>query len=100
MEISYLAYTLKSRNIDTVFHLAALARVQPSIEDPITFNNINVNGTLNLLFACHKANVNRVIYSASSSAYGDAEILPTSEDVHYQSFIAIWITKINRRTIL
>jgi len=80
VEISFLAYTLKSRNIDTVFHLAALARVQPSIEDPITFNNINVNGTLNLLFACHKANVNRVVYSASSSAYGNAEILPTSED--------------------
>jgi len=80
VKISFLAYTLKSRNIDTVFHLAALARVQPSIEDPITFNNINVNGTLNLLFACHKANVNRVVYSASSSAYGNAEILPTSED--------------------
>jgi len=81
VEISFLAYTLKSRNIDTVFHLAALARVQPSIEDPITFNNINVNGTLNLLFACHKAGVSRVVYSASSSAYGETKVLPTSEEV-------------------
>jgi len=81
VEISFLAYTLKSRNIDTVFHLAALARVQPSIEDPISFNNVNVNGTLNLLFACHKAGVNRVVYSASSSAYGETKVLPTAETV-------------------
>jgi nucleoside-diphosphate-sugar epimerase len=81
VEISFLAYTLKSRNIDTVFHLAALARVQPSIKDPITFNNINVNGTLNLLFACHKADIKRVVYSASSSAYGETKVLPTAETV-------------------
>ena len=69
----------KEKNIDVVFHLAALARVQPSIEDPISFNKINVDGTLKLLFACHKANVKRVVYSASSSCYGDATILPTPE---------------------
>lgn len=72
---------LRDEEIDTVFHLAALARVQPSIEDPITFNNVNVNGTLNLLFACHKAKVKRFIYSASSSAYGDTDKLPTHEEV-------------------
>mgnify|MGYP003110342355 FL=1 len=69
----------KEKNIDVVFHLAALARVQPSIEDPISFNKINIDGTLKLLFACHKANVKRVVYSASSSCYGDATILPTPE---------------------
>lgn len=64
---------------DVVFHLAALARVQPSIEDPIRYNNANVNGTLNVLYAAHKAGVKRVVYSASSSAYGNATIFPTPE---------------------
>jgi nucleoside-diphosphate-sugar epimerase len=62
-----------------VFHFAALARVQPSIEDPITFNEANVQGTLKVLLAAHRANVTRVIYSASSSAYGDAIEFPTPE---------------------
>ena len=70
---------LVNKNIDIVFHLAALARVQPSIEDPITFNKINVEGTVKLLFACYKANVKRVVYSASSSCYGEATIIPTPE---------------------
>jgi len=66
--------------VDIVFHLAALARVQPSIEDPISFNEVNVNGTLNVLLASHKAGVKRVVYSASSSAYGDATKFPTPEE--------------------
>ena len=67
------------KNVDTVFHLAALPRVEPSIEDPITFNTINVNGTLNVLEAARKGKVKRVVYSATSACYGDAEELPTSE---------------------
>jgi UDP-glucose 4-epimerase len=67
------------RGVDVVFHLAALARVQPSIEDPITFNNANVNGTLKVLYYAHKAGVKRVVYSASSSCYGNATIFPTPE---------------------
>ena len=65
--------------IKVIFHLAALARVQPSIENPIDYNNANVNGTLTLLYAAHKAGVNRVVYSSSSSVYGDVEIFPTPE---------------------
>ena len=65
--------------VDVVFHLAALARVQPSIEDPQTYNEQNVTGTLNILFAAHKAGVKRVIYSASSSCYGDNKTFPTPE---------------------
>jgi UDP-glucose 4-epimerase len=68
------------RDIDVVFHFAALARVQPSIEDPLTFNKHNVDGTLRLLFACHKAGVKRVVYSGSSSCYGNANTLPTPEE--------------------
>lgn len=67
------------KDVDVVFHFAALARVQPSIEDPLTFNNANVNSTLKVLMASHKAGVRRVVYSASSSAYGNTETLPTPE---------------------
>ena len=56
-------FTEIMQGVDTVFHLAAASRVQPSIEDPISFNKINVEGTLKLLFACHKANVKRVCYT-------------------------------------
>lgn len=65
---------------DGLFHLAALARVQPSIEHPHKFNQANVNGTLHVLDAAKKAGIKRVVYSASSSAYGDAKIFPTPED--------------------
>ena len=68
--------------VDVVFHTAALARVQPSIEDPITYHNANVNGTLNLLKACVDYGINRFVFSSSSSVYGDVEEkdLPTSEN--------------------
>ena len=73
-----LMYNMKGA--DVIFHLAALARVQPSIEDPISFNEVNINGTLNVLFAAYKTGIKRVVYSASSSAYGNTDILPTPED--------------------
>jgi len=66
-------------DVDTVFHLAAKARVQPSIENPIEYNNINVNGTLNLLKGCVDKKVRRFVYSASSSAYGNSNLLPSKE---------------------
>lgn len=64
-----------------VFHLAALPRVQPSMEDPVTTNAVNADGTLNVLVAARDAKVRRVVYSASSSAYGDQEKLPLTEDM-------------------
>ena len=67
------------KGVDVIFHTAAKARVQPSIDDPITYNNHNVNATLNILYAAHKAGVKRVVYSASSSAYGNTTELPTPE---------------------
>lgn len=67
--------------VDYVFHLAAFARVQPSIEDPITANDINLNGTLNVLMAARDAKVKKVVYSASSSAYGDQTEMPLREDM-------------------
>ncbi len=63
-----------------VFHTAALPRVIPSIKDPRTTHDVNVTGTLNVLLAARDAKVKRVVYSASSSAYGDHETLPLKED--------------------
>jgi UDP-glucose 4-epimerase len=68
------------KECDGVFHLAAMARVQPSIDDPQKFNKINVDGTLNILTYAKECEIKRVIYSASSSCYGDAEIFPTPEN--------------------
>tara|TARA_R100000008_G_scaffold65633_1_gene42597 strand:+ start:204 stop:1133 length:930 start_codon:yes stop_codon:yes gene_type:complete len=65
--------------VDVVFHTAAMARVQPSIEDPLSFDTANVHGTLNILHCAHLAGVKKVIYSASSSAYGNASEFPTPE---------------------
>ncbi len=67
--------------IDYVFHLAAFPRVQPSIEDPVTSNDMNLNTTLNVLVAARDAKVKKVVYSASSSAYGDQETMPLKEDM-------------------
>ena len=69
----------KMDGVDTIFHLAALARVQPSIEDPIPFDNVNISGTLNILCLAKDIKVNRVVYSASSSCYGNNKNFPTPE---------------------
>lgn len=67
------------RGAQTLFHLAALPRVQQSIDNPIETHDVNVNGTLAVLEAARNAGVKRVVYSASSSAYGMSEKLPISE---------------------
>lgn len=67
--------------IDGVFHLAALPRVQYSIEHPVETNEVNINGTQNILIAAQLAGVKRVVYSASSSAYGDQATMPLVETI-------------------
>jgi len=62
-----------------VFHLAALPRVQYSIENPLETNEVNVVGTWNVFVAAKEAGVKRVVYAASSSAYGDQDVLPLLE---------------------
>ena len=64
---------------ELVFHLAALPSVPRSFEDPWTSHDCNVNATVRLLIACTEARVRRVVYSSSSSAYGDAAVLPKVE---------------------
>jgi UDP-glucose 4-epimerase len=68
-------------NAKYVFHLAAVPRVQFSIEHPIQTNEVNVDGTLNILKAAKDAGVKKVVFSASSSAYGDQDIMPLREDM-------------------
>lgn len=67
------------RGIDYVIHQAALRSVAKSVEDPFATNDVNVFGTLNLLMAAKEANVKRVVYASSSSAYGDVKTFPQKE---------------------
>jgi UDP-glucose 4-epimerase len=67
--------------VECVFHEAALPSVPKSVADPLLTNSVNAQGTLNLLLAAREAGVRRVVYAASSSAYGDSEVLPKREDM-------------------
>lgn len=69
-----------TRNIDRITHQAALGSVPRSIKDPITSNNVNVTGTLNILHASVLNKIDRVVFAASSSTYGDNRELPKIED--------------------
>lgn len=69
------------KGIDGVFHCAALARVQLSIDKPRETDEVNITGTLNVLLVAKEAGVKRVVYSASSSAYGDQPSLPLHEEM-------------------
>ncbi|MBU0743331.1 SDR family oxidoreductase [bacterium] len=69
------------RGVDVVFHQAALASVPRSVDDPFTSNLHNIDGTLQVLLAARDAGVKRLVYAASSSAYGDSPTLPKREDM-------------------
>lgn len=68
------------QGVDYVLHQAALGSVPRSINDPITTNDVNISGFLNMLVASRDAKVKRFIYAASSSTYGDSESLPKIEE--------------------
>ncbi len=67
------------KGIDGVFHTAAVPRMPYSVEHPVETNEDNITGTLNVLVAARDAKVKRVVYSASSSAYGDQKVTPFVE---------------------
>jgi UDP-N-acetylglucosamine 4-epimerase len=79
--------------VDYVLHQAALGSVPRSIMDPITTNDVNVSGFLNMLSAAKDANVKRFIYAASSSTYGDSESLPKVEEIIGKPLSPYAITK-------
>lgn len=80
-DIRNLDTCLKAVNgVDVVFHEAALGSIPRSIDDPITTNAVNISGFLNMLVAAKNAKIDRFIFAASSSAYGDNETIPKVED--------------------
>ncbi len=76
---SLLTVEKSVKGVDYILHQAALPSVPRSIADPGTTNEVNVNGTLNILTAAKDLNVKRVVIASSSSIYGDTEILPKNE---------------------
>lgn len=68
------------KGIDCVVHLAAIAEIVPSIENPEDYFTTNVNGTLNILKLLNKYNIKKIVYAASSSCYGIPKKFPTNED--------------------
>ena len=76
---NYSTCELAIKNCDIVLHLAALGSVPRSINDPITTNDININGFLNMLTATKNAGIKRFVFAASSSTYGDSTALPKIE---------------------
>ena len=79
--------------VDYVLHEAALGSVPRSIKDPLTTNETNISGFLNMLIAARDAKVKRFIYAASSSTYGDSKSLPKVEDVIGKPLSPYAITK-------
>jgi nucleoside-diphosphate-sugar epimerase len=82
------------RDVDYVLHQAALPSVPRSIDDPITSNMVNVNGTLNVLTAAKDNNVEKVVFAASSSAYGDTPTLPKVETMPVHPLSPYAVTKV------
>lgn len=78
---------------DYVFHLAAIPSVPRSVKDPFSSNNSNVTGTLNVLIAAKDAGIKKVIFSSSSSVYGDTPTLPKREDMPINPMSPYAITK-------
>ena len=94
-DITNYSNCLKStKDIDIVFHEAALGSVQRSIEKPIDSNSVNVGGTINLLKASLDNGVKRFIYASSSSVYGDTRVLPKNEEMHTDPKSIYAVTKL------
>ena len=68
-----------AQGVDYVLHQAALRSVPKSVGDPVSYNEVNVGGTLNVLLAAKEAKVKRVVFASSSSIYGDTETFPEKE---------------------
>ena len=82
-----------TKGVDYVLHQAALGSVPRSIKDPITSNDVNVSGFLNMLVAARDNGVKSFVYAASSSTYGDSESMPKVEDIIGKPLSPYAITK-------
>ncbi len=81
------------KGVDFVIHLAARTSVPRSVKDPLDTNAANIDGTLNVLVAARDAKVRRIVYAASSSAYGEAATLPKTESMQPEPISPYGITK-------
>ncbi|WFD10247.1 NAD-dependent epimerase/dehydratase family protein [Tepidibacter hydrothermalis] len=79
----------KKEKFDIVYHMAAQIDIQKSIKDPINDAMINIIGTINILEACRKSNVNKIIYSSTAAAYGNPNYLGIDEE-HYKEPISFY----------
>jgi len=75
-----ISYIIKENKIKQIYHLAAIVSVQESIKNPILSNQVNVQGTLNILEAARLSDVKRVVFSSSAAVYGDEITLPKNEN--------------------
>lgn len=82
------------KDIDYVFHQAAFVSVPKSIDDPAACNNININGTLNVLTAARDNNVKKVIFASSCAVYGDPEVMPVAETAQINPKSPYAVTKL------
>src|SRR3989344_7992654 len=80
-------------DVDYVFHMAALADIVPSIEEPLKYHNANVTGTIKVLEACRKYNIKKLVYTASSSCYGIPNKYPTLENADINPMYPYAFTK-------
>lgn len=83
-----------SKNVDYIFHQAAIASVPFSIKDPIKTNKVNINGTLNVLTAAKENNVKKIVFASSSAIYGDSLELPLRETTRPNPLSPYAITKL------
>jgi UDP-glucuronate 4-epimerase len=79
-DTEFLDRIFKRNNIELIVHLAAMAGVRPSIENPILYSDVNIKGTVNLLEMCKKYGIDKFIFASSSSVYGNNEKIPFSEE--------------------
>ncbi len=80
--------------VDYILHQAALPSVTRSVNNPLTSNAVNIDGTLNLLEAARQAEVKRVVYACSSSVYGESEVLPKVETMKSEPLSPYAVTKL------
>ncbi len=77
-DISFLEKVFANK-IDSIMHLAAMAGVRPSIQNPVLYYDVNITGTLNLLEKCRENNIKEFVFASSSSVYGNNDKVPFSE---------------------
>ena len=82
------------KGVDYVLHQAALRSVPKSVDNPFLTNDINVNGTLNLLFEAKKAGIKRLVYASSSACYGDVQSFPQKEDFNPRPISPYGVSKL------